>query len=152
MASKKLVIASDHAGYDLKEFLKKYLDSLGYDVLDVGTSSGERTDYPDHAHNAAKVVAVGEVNLGIIICGSANGVNMSANKHAGIRSAIAWLPEIASLARQHNNANMLALPARFLGEDAAKEILDAFLGAEFEGGRHQIRVDKIEKATGLVSK
>ena len=140
-----IAIAADHAGFELKETLIEHLQSQGYEVNDVGTHSLDRTDYPDYAHEAANAVASGKNDLGVLVCGSANGVNMTANKHAGVRSAIAWSAEIASLARQHNDANMLALPARFVSPDEALEILSAFLGAEFEGGRHASRVEKIDQ-------
>ena len=138
-----IAIGSDHAGYSLKEEIKKYLTSLEIDTKDFGTYSEESTDYPDYAHSTAKSVLSKDSSLGILICGSGNGINMTANKHEGIRSALCWLPEIASLARQHNNANICALPARFISVEEAKQIVDAFLNAEFEGGRHQRRVDKI---------
>jgi len=138
----KIIIGSDHAGFDLKEKVEDYLKEKGHEVIDVGTHSDERADYPDFAHPLAEAVERGE-GLGIVICGSANGVNMAANKHAGIRAAIAWTPEIASLARQHNDANVLSLPARFISEEEATSIVDSYLDASFEGGRHQTRVDKI---------
>ena len=140
----KLVIASDHAGFELKERLKSFLMQEECDVIDVGAFSLDRTDYPDHAHKAVSLVTSGTVQYGIVVCGSGNGVNMAANKHEGIRSALAWIPEIAALARQHNDANVLAVPARFITEQAAIDIVKAFLGAEFEGGRHSARVKKIE--------
>lgn len=139
----KIGIASDHAGYELKEFLKNHLQSKGYDLTDYGPSSDESCDYPDFAHPLATSVENKENDLGIIMCGSGNGINMTANKHQGVRSALAWLPEIASLARMHNNANVLALPARYLSFEEALAIVDAYLDAEFEGGRHERRVDKI---------
>ncbi|MAY84895.1 MAG: ribose 5-phosphate isomerase B [Flavobacteriales bacterium] len=140
----KVAIGGDHAGYKLKEKLKDFISELGHDVKDFGPSSEESCDYPDIAHPIAKSVKSGENNLGIAICGSANGINMTLNKHAGIRSAIAWNNELASLARQHNDANILALPARFIDIDTAKEAVKTFLETEFEGGRHQRRVDKID--------
>lgn len=139
-----ITIGSDHAGIDLKHLLKEHLRAKGYEVTDKGTHVKESVDYPDFAHAVAEVVAAREGELGIVICGSGNGVNITANKHAGVRSALAWKPEIASLARQHNNANILALPARFISEVEAQAIVDAFLDASFEGGRHQRRVDLIE--------
>lgn len=139
----KIGIASDHAGYELKEFLKNHLQSKGYYLTDFGPSSDESCDYPDFAHPLATSVENKENDLGIIMCGSGNGINMTANKHQGVRSALAWLPEIASLARMHNNANVLALPARYLSFEEALAIVDAYLDAEFEGGRHERRVDKI---------
>jgi len=139
----KIGIASDHAGFELKEQLRQYLESKGIEVHDYGTSSEDSCDYPDYAHPLAEAVESQKEDLGLIMCGSGNGINMTANKHQGIRSALAWLPEIASLARQHNNANVLALPARYLSQEEAKNILDAFLDSEFEGGRHERRVNKI---------
>lgn len=139
----KIGIASDHAGFELKQKLSKYLENKGFDLSDYGTNSEESCDYPDFAHPLASAVESGKEELGLIMCGSGNGINMSANKHQGIRSALAWIPEIASLARQHNDANVLALPARYISEKEAIEILEAFLNTEFEGGRHQRRVNKI---------
>ncbi|MGV9013340.1 MAG: ribose 5-phosphate isomerase B [Flavobacteriales bacterium] len=141
----RIAIGSDHAGYILKERLVKYLSSHNVEVLDEGTRSEESTDYPTYAHAVAKAVADGKMDLGIVICGSGNGVNITANKHTGVRSAVAWLPEIAELARRHNNANVLALPARFISAEQAEAITDAFLNATFEGGRHQRRVSEIEQ-------
>lgn len=135
--------ASDHAGYELKMELEKYLASKGYDVKDFGTYSSDSCDYPDFAHPAAVAVENGEYHFGIAMCGSGNGIQMTLNKHQGIRAALCWLPELASLARQHNDANFLVLPARFISLDEAKKIVDAFLEAKFEGGRHQNRVNKI---------
>ncbi|NND94643.1 MAG: ribose 5-phosphate isomerase B [Flavobacteriales bacterium] len=138
-----VIIGSDHAGFDLKERVKQFLLDKGYDVQDEGTYSSESTDYPDYAHKVSEEVE-GDKGLGVLICGSANGVSMAANKHAGVRSAIAWTPELARLARTHNDANILSLPARFISETEAMEIMEAFLQAEFEGGRHKRRVDKID--------
>jgi ribose 5-phosphate isomerase B len=140
----RIAIGSDHAGYELKRTLLAHLRSAGHDLLDKGTDSMESTDYPTYAHRVAADVANGTAVLGLVICGSGNGVNITANKHKGIRSALAWLPEVAALARQHNDANVLALPARFIAPEEAKAIVDAFLGADFEGGRHQRRVAGIE--------
>ena len=139
----KIALASDHAGYERKQVVKKYLESLGIDYKDFGAFSDESTDYPDWAHPMANSVSRGEYNLGISLCGSGNGINMTANKHEGIRSALCWIPEIARLARLHNDANILALPARFISDDEAIEIVSVFLNTEFEGGRHQCRIDKI---------
>jgi len=143
MAKEKIAIACDHAGYETKEELKKWLETNGYQVKDFGTYSSESSDYPDFAHPMAESVESGENDLGISLCGSGNGINMVANKHQGIRSALCWIPELASLAKQHNNANICAVPARFVSVDEAKAIVTAFLEAEFEGGRHQRRIDKI---------
>ncbi len=140
---KKIGIASDHAGYELKEFLVGYLDSMGYDVFDFGCDSEQSCDYPDYAHPLGAAIDSGELVRGIAICGSGNGINMTVNKHAAVRGALCWMPEIAELARRHNNANVLTLPARYLENSQAVEILDIFLSTEFEGGRHQTRVDKI---------
>ena len=138
----KLLIGCDHAGYELKETLKGYLSDKGYELEDFGTNSSDSTDYPDYAHPLASKVE-SENLMGILICGSGNGINMTANKHAGVRSALCWETEIAELARLHNNANVVALPARYISTEKAKEIVDAFLGTEFEGGRHERRVNKI---------
>lgn len=139
----KLGIASDHAGYELKEVLKKYLASQGANVKDFGTDSAESCDYPDYAHPLANAVESGECEFGIAICGSANGISMTVNKHQGCRAAICWNTELAALARQHNNANVLSLPARFISSDLALEILKTFFKTDFEGGRHERRVAKI---------
>lgn len=140
----KLAIGCDHAGYDLKETLVAYLKTKGHEVTDKGCYSAERVDYPDFGHAAANAVLSNEVTLGILMCGSGNGINMSANKHKGIRAALCWKPEIAKLAKQHNDANILVLPARYLTEAEAKEIVDAYLSNEFEGGRHADRIKKID--------
>jgi len=136
-------IGSDHAGFELKTLIINYLEEKNINVVDRGTYSSESTDYPEFAHAVAKDVAEGACSWGIVICGSANGVAMSANKHEKIRCAICWEKELAELARAHNDANVLALPARFISVDTAKEIVDAFSEGEFEGGRHQRRVSKI---------
>ncbi len=140
---KSIAIGSDHAGFERKEPLKKHLLEKGYEVIDCGTYSEESVDYPDYAHKVARMVASGEATLGIVICGSGNGVCMSVNKHPGIRGALAWREDIARLARQHNNANILCLPGRFISDEEAIKITDAWLTAEFEGGRHERRVKKI---------
>jgi ribose 5-phosphate isomerase B len=136
-------IGSDHAGFFLKKKIIDFLEKKGYQVKDFGCFSEESIDYPDFAHPVAEMVEQNKETLGILICGSGNGINMTANKHKGIRSALCWSPEIAALARQHNNANIVALPARFISEQEAFEIVDTFLGTAFEGGRHQRRIDKI---------
>ena len=143
MMKKLIGIAADHAGYEMKEILKKELEAAGYEVRDFGTHSSESMDYPDVAHPLASAVESGEVSFGVAICGSGNGISMTVNKHAGIRAALCWTPELASLARAHNNANILSLPARFISIETAKEILSTFLKSEFEGGRHIRRVNKI---------
>ena len=140
----KVAIGGDHAGYQLKEELKEYIISLDHEVLDFGPNSEESCDYPDIAHPLAESIQNGSNALGIAICGSANGINMTLNKHSNVRSAIAWLPDLASLARQHNNANILALPARFIDIATAKECVKIFLSTDFEGGRHERRVNKID--------
>ncbi|PCH86302.1 MAG: ribose 5-phosphate isomerase B [Flavobacteriales bacterium] len=143
---KKLAIGCDHAGYELKETLKKYMEEKGYDMEDHGTYSDESTDYPEYAHAVANSVAQNNnVDQGILICGSGNGISMAANKHSGVRAALCWEKEVAILARQHNNANIVALPARFVTTEDAKTIVDAFIEEEFDGGRHQRRVDKIDE-------
>lgn len=139
----KIVLGNDHAGYHLKEELKTILQGQGHEIDDVGAYSTDSVDYPDFAHRVAEKILATEGEIGILVCGSGNGVAMAANKHKGIRAALAWLPEIAALARQHNNANVLCLPARFISETEAKEIVEAYLSAEFEGGRHERRVEKI---------
>ncbi len=136
-------IGADHAGFQLKERVKAHLEAKGYEVKDFGCYSEESIDYPDYAHPVASMVEENENMLGIVICGSGNGINMTANKHQGIRSALCWKKEIAELARQHNNANVIALPARFITEEEGIEMVDVFLATTFEGGRHQNRVNKI---------
>ena len=143
---KKIGIASDHAGYEMKEFLVGYLGAQGYEVLDFGTDSPESVDYPDFAHPLAEAVESGELPLGVALCGTGEGMAMTLNKHQGIRAGLAWAPEIGALIRQHNNANVLVLPARFITNDEAVNILDTFLATEFEGGRHQRRIDKMAVA------
>ncbi|MGZ5197193.1 MAG: ribose 5-phosphate isomerase B [Kaistella sp.] len=139
---KKIAIASDHAGFDYKENIKKHLESQ-YEIKDFGTFSKDAVDYPDFVHPAATSVESGESDFGILICGSGQGVSITANKHQQIRCALCWMPELAELARKHNNANMIAIPARFIASELAIDIIDRFLGTDFEGGRHQTRVDKI---------
>ncbi|MBQ0123672.1 MAG: ribose 5-phosphate isomerase B [Bacteroidales bacterium] len=136
-------MASDHAGYEMKEALKPLVQSLGYDILDYGTHSTESVDYPDFAHPLANAIEKGEVCCGIALCGSGNGISMTLNKHQGIRAALCWTPELASLAKQHNNANVLSLPARFISLEDAQAIVKAYFAASFEGGRHERRVQKI---------
>lgn len=139
----KIATGSDHAGFKLKEIIKKHLTDKGIDVKDFGTFSEDSVDYPDYAHPVANAVENKEVDYGIIMCGSGNGINMAANKHKGIRAALCWDAEIAKLARQHNDANILTLPGRFIEEEEAKKAVDVFLETAFEGGRHQKRVEKI---------
>jgi ribose 5-phosphate isomerase B len=139
----KIAVASDHAGFERKQAVLKYLQEQGIEYKDFGACSEESSDYPDFAHPLAEAVSHGEFNEGITLCGSGNGINMTANKHQGIRSAICWLPEIAELARSHNDANICALPARYITDEQAIEIVKAFLNTEFEGGRHLNRINKI---------
>ncbi|MBI3500515.1 MAG: ribose 5-phosphate isomerase B [Bacteroidetes bacterium] len=140
----KIAIGADHAGFSLKEILKKYLVGKGIEVKDFGTHSEQSVDYPDFAHPVADAVEKKEFDFGMLMCGSANGVTMAANKHAGIRAALCWNSEIAKLSRQHNDANILTLPARFIEEAEAKKCVDVFLSTSFEGGRHEGRVKKID--------
>lgn len=139
----EIAIGSDHAGFELKEQIIAYLKSKGLVVIDKGAYSLERADYPDYGHAVANEVLNKKI-FGIVICGSGNGINMSVNKHKGIRGALCWNSEIAALARQHNDANIMALPARYMNAEEAKKCVDAFLNEKFEGGRHQDRVLKIE--------
>ncbi len=141
----KVAIGSDHVGFTLKEALKVYLQNKGFDVKDFGTYSEERADYPDYAHPVAKAVETNEADRGVLICGSGNGVNMAANRHHGVRSALCWNEEVAKLARQHNDANIIALPARFMDEKEAEKCVDVFFTTDFEGGRHTGRVKKIDE-------
>lgn len=143
MNNLKIALGADHAGFQLKQELLVFLNSLQYEVKDFGTYSEERADYPDFAHPVALAVENKSYNFGILVCGSGNGVNMAANKHQGIRSALCWNYEIAELARLHNDANVLALPARFISFEEAKKMVEVFLNTAFEGGRHKDRVNKI---------
>lgn len=145
MGKLKLAIGSDHAGYDYKETIVEALEAEGYEVQNFGTYSSDSVDYPDYVHPVCQSIAAGENQFGILICGSANGVCMTANKHDSIRAAIAWEKEIAELARQHNDANVICLPARFITVGAALQMVEVFLETDFEGGRHQRRVDKIAR-------
>lgn len=144
MKVQQIVIASDHAGFKLKKSIIKHFAKTVY-FTDMGTHSTDSCDYPDFAHKACVAITRGEISKGILICGSGNGMTMAANKHQMIRCALTWNVEIAQLARQHNDANMIALPARFISEKEAYEIVEAFLSTEFEGGRHEIRVRKISE-------
>lgn len=143
MAIKNIGMAADHAGYLLKEEIKKMLIEQGYQIKDFGTYSTDSMDYPDVAHPLALAIEAKEVDCGIAMCGSANGISITLNKHQGVRSAICWNVELAQLARQHNDANVVALPARFISEQEGKDIVNAFLSTDFEGGRHLKRVEKI---------
>jgi len=143
MITDKIVLAADHAGFDLKEKIKKHLENKGLEINDLGTYHSDSVDYPDFGHKLANEIEKGKYDYGISICGSANGINMTTNKHQGVRSAICWSEEIARLARLHNNANICSLPGRFIEEKLALKMVDIFLNTEFEGGRHKRRIDKI---------
>lgn len=136
-------IASDHAGYMLKEYVKNYLNGKVFELIDFGTDSEESCDYPDFGHKLGKAVDTGKVDFGIAICGSGNGISMTVNKYRNVRAALCWKDEITSLARQHNDANIISLPARFISEAEAERFIDTFFSTDFEGGRHERRVTKI---------
>ncbi len=138
-----LALASDHAGYEMKVKLKAYLKEKGHNVVDLGAFSSESADYPDFGHAIALHISENKSDFGISLCGSGNGINMTANKHQEIRSALCWNAEISRLARAHNNANICAIPARFVSFDEAVEIVENFLSTSFDGGRHKTRIDKI---------
>jgi len=142
-ALRNVAIGADHAGYEYKEILKNYIHELGYTSKDYGTYDSTSVDYPDFAHPVAEAVESKVQGWGILICGSANGVAITANKHQGIRAALCWNKEVATLTRQHNNANILCIPARFITVEEAKEIVKTFFSTSFEGGRHENRVNKI---------
>ncbi len=139
----KISIGNDHAGPDYKSAIVAFLTSRGHEVINHGTDSFDSVDYPDFGHPVATDVESGKADLGIVICGSGNGIAMTVNKHQGIRAALCWTKEISALARQHNNANVVSIPARFTSIQQAVEIVETFLNTEFEGGRHQNRVNKI---------
>ncbi len=139
----KIALGSDHAGFEYKEHLKQRLGQKGYEIIDFGTHTGDPYDYADIAHPVSIAVEKNDQEIGVLICGSANGVAITANKHQGIRAAICWTEELASLARRHNDANIICLPARFIELETAERILDIFLTTSFEGGRHSQRVSKI---------
>jgi ribose 5-phosphate isomerase B len=141
----KILIASDHAGFELKEQLERALGELGFDVQDLGTDSTESTDYADYAHPLAQKVSGGEVKRGVLLCGTGLGMSYTANRYPHVRAAVAWNPEIAKLSREHNDSNVLVVPARFVTEAQGVAILRTWLDTPFEGGRHARRVDKIEK-------
>jgi ribose 5-phosphate isomerase B len=141
---RRVAIGSDHAGFDLKARLVAALAELGYEPQDFGADSGESTDYPDYGHAVSAAVASGECRLGVLVCGSGIGMSMTANRHPGVRAALAWNAEVGELARRHNDANVLVLPARFITEASAVEVLKTFLVSPFDGGRHERRVSKIE--------
>jgi ribose 5-phosphate isomerase B len=146
MTPERIPIASDHAGFELKAALVARLAALGFEVEDLGPASADSADYPDFAHPLAARVAAGERRRGVLMCGTGLGMSYVANRYAGVRAAVAWSPEVAALARQHNDANVLVLPARFVSEEEAGRILETWLGTPFEGGRHERRVGKIERA------
>ena len=141
--SKPIGLASDHAGFALKRFVMDYLRGKGVEYHDYGTHSEESCDYPDYAHALAYGMERGGEDIGIAICGSGEGISMALNKHGNIRAALCWMPEIARMARLHNDANVLVMPGRYIDADTAAEIMDEFLSTDFEGGRHQKRIDKI---------
>ncbi len=136
-------LCSDHAGYELKAAVKAHLEAKGYACHDFGTHSADSCDYPDYAHPCAAAVEAGECAWAVAICGTGNGIGITLNKHQGIRAALCWQPELAALARAHNNANVIVLPARFIEPAVALQCVDAFIDTPFEGGRHQRRIDKI---------
>jgi ribose 5-phosphate isomerase B len=143
--SERILIASDHAGFELKERLERALEERGFDVDDLGTNSVDSTDYADYAHPLARRISDGEAPRGVLLCGTGLGMSYTANRYPHVRAAVAWTPEIARLSREHNDANVLVLPARFVGEAESLAILDAWLGTPFAGGRHARRVEKIEQ-------
>ena len=145
----KVAIGSDHAGFEYKEMIKKYLEEKGFEVIDKGTYSSERTDYPIYAERVAKAVANGEVDRGILICGTGIGMSITANKIKGVRAALCQNDFMARMARKHNNSNILCLGQRVVGTDHALSIVDTFFSTEFEGGRHKNRIDLISKIEGL---
>ncbi len=143
--SKRIALAADHAGFEEKEKVKKTLDELGIAFDDLGTDSGESVDYPDFARKVAEGVSSGEYEQGLLVCGSGTGMAIAANKFKGVRAAVAWSEDIARLAREHNDANVLSLPARFISEEESAKVVKAFFETDFEGGRHGRRVDKISE-------
>lgn len=140
----QIAIGSDHAGFELKQQLINFLKDKQINVIDKGSYNNERADYPYYGHSVANAILNNEASFGILLCGSGNGINMSANKHKGIRAALCWMEEIAKLARQHNDANILVLPARYIKLDEAEKCIETFLAEKFEGGRHQLRIEKID--------
>lgn len=139
----KIALGGDHAGYEYKKEVVEMLNEMGYETKDFGPFNEDSVDYPDFVHPVAEGVENGEFDLGVLICGSGNGVSMAANKHQGVRAALCWQEDLAALARQHNDANIISLPARFVSLEDAKNMVKTFVSTEFEGGRHQRRVDKI---------
>ena len=142
----KIAIGNDHAGTELKQQVLRYLEENNHTVINIGTDSDESVDYPDFAHQVGKMVNENQTEMGVVICGSGNGVNITVNKYPGVRSALCWTTEIAALARQHNNANVIAIPARFVSNTLALEMVKLFFETDFEGGRHSRRVDKIAQS------
>jgi ribose 5-phosphate isomerase B len=142
--AKKILIASDHAGFEMKAEVERILEERGYEFEDLGPSNAESADYADYAHPLADRISKGDAEQGILLCGTGLGMSYAANRHPHVRAAVVWAPEIAALSRQHNDANVLVLPARFVSKKQAEEIVDAFLNTKFEGGRHERRVEKIE--------
>jgi len=140
---KTIAIACDHAGFIAKRVVLDFLESQGFNVLDFGTDSEESVDYPDFIHPAVEAIEKGKADMGVVMCGSGQGAAITANKHCKIRAALCWTPELAALARQHNNANVLAIPARFVSDETVRKMLEAFFSTDFEGGRHERRVGKI---------
>ena len=141
--TKRIALGADHAGFEEKEKIKATLDELGVEYVDMGTNSADSVDYPDYAKKVAEAVSNGEFEQGLLVCGSGTGMAIAANKVKGVRAAVAWSPDIARLARQHNDANILSLPARFMSENDAAGVVKAWIDADFEGGRHEKRVEKI---------
>jgi len=146
--AQQILIASDHAGFALKEKLEAWLREMGYLVKDLGTDSEDAADYADYAHPLAQQVSEGEAARGVLLCGTGLGMSYVANRYPHVRAALAWSPEIAALSRRHNDANVLALPARFLSEEQAKQILETWLDTPFDGGRHERRIQKIDANVG----
>ena len=149
--TEQILIASDHAGFALKERLERWLRELGYAVTDLGTDSEQSADYADYAHPLAQRVSEGDAPRGVLLCGTGLGMSYVANRYPHVRAAVAWSPEIAELARRHNDANVLALPARFLSEESARQILKTWLDTPFDGGRHERRIEKIERDDARVA-
>src|SRR5689334_23099377 len=149
--TEQILIASDHAGFALKERLERWLREMGYAVTDLGTDSEQSADYADYAHPLAQRVSEGDAPRGVLLCGTGLGMSYVANRYPHVRAAVAWSPEIAELARRHNDANVLALPARFLSEDEARQIVERWLDTPFEGGRHERRIEKIEREDANVT-
>jgi len=139
-----IVLASDHAGFELKKVVKQHLESKAIGIVDLGTDSEEASDYPDFGHKIGKLISKGTYEKGISLCGSGNGINMTVNKYRGVRGALCWNEKIAELARRHNNANICALPSRFVSVEEAIKIVDTFIDTVFDGGRHERRIDKID--------